>query len=242
VYLGKSTTSQGLRLYAIGDIHGCDDMLADVHERIATDLEARPAADYRVIHIGDYCDRGPDSCGVIARLVRLQTENPRMLFLRGNHDERLLAFLGDPSVGNMYLDPNIGGAATLRSYGVASSRFGILGRGLAAQSAELAERMPAEHRAFLENLQTTIRLGDYLFVHAGIRPGVPLADQDPQDLIWIRDEFLTDTSDHGFVVVHGHTIAPTPEVRPNRINVDTGAVFGGPLTCLVLEGTEHRFL
>jgi serine/threonine protein phosphatase 1 len=242
VFLGKATTPKGLRLYAIGDIHGCDEMLADVHRRIAADLTTRPTPDHRIIHIGDYVDRGPDSAGVVARLVRLQAENPRMQFLRGNHDERLLAFLDDPSVGDIYLTDNIGGPATLRSYGVAPNRFRVFGRGFAAQSAELAERMPAEHRAFLEGLETTLRFGDFLFVHAGIRPGVPLAEQDPQDLIWIREEFLFDGRDHGFVVVHGHTIADAPEIRPNRINIDTGAVFGGPLTCLVLEGTEHRFL
>ena len=242
MFLGKATTPEGLRLYAIGDVHGCDDMLAEIHERIAADLGRRPVADHRIVHVGDYVDRGPDSAGVVARLIRLRSENPRMLFLRGNHDERLLAFLDDPSVGDMYLTDNIGGPATLRSYGVSPNRFGIVGRGYAGLSRELAERMPAEHRAFLEELQTTVRFGDYLFVHAGIRPGVPLDMQDPQDLICIRDEFLFDGRDHGFVVVHGHTFADAPEVRPNRINIDTGAVFGGPLTCLVLEDTAHRFL
>jgi serine/threonine protein phosphatase 1 len=241
VFLGKATTPEGLRLYAIGDIHGCDDMLADVHVRIAADLAGRPVADHRIIHIGDYVDRGPDSAGVIRRLVRLRAENPRMLFLRGNHDERLLAFLDDPSVGDLYLSDNIGGPATLRSYGVTPSRS-LLGYDYRRLSQRLAEAMPAEHRAFLEELETTLRFGDYLFVHAGIRPGVPLDMQDLQDLIWIRDEFLFDGRDHGFVVIHGHTPANQPEVRPNRINVDTGAVFGGPLTCLALEGTAHRFL
>ena len=102
--------------------------------------------------------------------------------------------------------------------------------------------MPVEDRVFLEALPFSVRLGDYFFCHAGIRPGAPLADQDPYDLIWIRDEFLLDGRDHGVVVVHGHTPADRPEVLSNRINVDTGAVFGGPLTCLVLEGTVHRFL
>lgn len=241
MFLGKATTPEGLRLYAIGDIHGCDDLLADIHRRIAADLAGQPVADHRIIHIGDYVDRGPDSAGVIARLVRHRAENPRMLFLRGNHDERLLAFLNDPSVGDMYLNDNIGGPATLRSYGVTPSRS-LAGYNYARLSRMLAETMPTDHRAFIENLPLTAQFGDYLFVHAGIRPGVPLDRQDPQDLIWIREEFLFDGRDHGFIVVHGHTPANQPEVRPNRINIDTGAVFGGRLTCLVLEGTEHRFL
>jgi len=242
VYLGKSTTPEGLRLYAIGDIHGCGDLLAAIHRQIAADLASRPVPDHRIIHIGDYVDRGPDSAGVIARLVRHQAENPSMLFLRGNHDELLMAFLADPSgSGDMYLSDNIGGPATLRSYGVTPSRS-LLGYDYRRLSQRLAEAMPADHRAFLEALLMTVRFGDYLFVHAGIRPGVPLDAQDPQDLIWIRDEFLFDGRDHGFVVVHGHTLANELEVRPNRINVDTGAVFGGPLTCVVLEGYEHRFL
>lgn len=242
MFLGKATTPWGLRVYAIGDIHGCDDMLADVHARIAVDLARRPVAEHRVVHIGDYVDRGPDSAGVIARLVRYAADQPGAVFLKGNHDERLLAFLADPSVGDMYLSDNIGGRQTLKSYGVKSNHFGLVARGFPILAQELAERMPPEHLAFLRGLSSTVRFGGFLFVHAGIRPGIPLEKQDPEDLIWIRDEFLNDGRDHGFVVVHGHTIAKMPEVMPNRINIDTGAVFGGPLTCLVLEGTEHRFL
>ena len=243
VFLGKATAPEGVRLYAIGDVHGCDAALAEMHERIAADLAARPTGDHRIIHIGDYVDRGPDSAGVVRRLAGVSHENPRAVFLLGNHDERLLAFLDDPvATAEMYLDPNIGGAATLRSYGVALDRFGILPRGAAGLSSELRAKMPPEDRAFLDSLRLSARFGDYLFVHAGIRPGVAFEEQDPEDLIWIRQEFLRDERDHGCVVVHGHTPAKAPEVRPNRINIDTGAVFGGALTCLVLEGTEHRFL
>lgn len=242
MYLGKATAPEGLRLYAIGDIHGCDDLLADVHEWIAADLARDPPADHRIIHIGDYVDRGPDSAGVVERLVALGAADPRALFLRGNHDAYLLAFLDDPTVGSIYLDENIGGRETLRSYGVATARLGLVPRGFATLSQEMGARLPAAHRAFLGNLHLSARFGDFLFVHAGIRPGVPLDAQDPEDLIWIRDEFLFDGRDHGFIVVHGHTIASAPEVMPNRINIDTGAVFGGPLTCLVLEGTDYRFL
>jgi len=239
--VGEAKTPEGMRLYAIGDIHGCDDELAEVHAQVATDLATRPVADHRIIHIGDYVDRGPDSAAVIERLVRLKREDKRTIFLRGNHDERLMAFLADPTVGEMYLSPNIGGSETLASYGVAAGTDPLAGS-YAALSTALARAMPPAHRRFLSDLELTIRSGDYLFVHAGIRPGVPLDAQDPEDLIWIREEFLDDRRDHGVVVVHGHTIVTSPEVLPNRINIDTGAVFGGPLTCLVLEGRDYRFL
>lgn len=234
--LGEAQAPEGMRLYAIGDVHGCDAKLADVHDRIASDLAERPVADRRIIHVGDYVDRGPDSAGVIRRLQGMIVADPRIICLRGNHDQMLLDFLADPEAGaSMFLGN--GGKQTLRSFGV-----NLRSQNYAGLARQLAEAMSPAERSFTEHLRLTVRFGDYLFVHAGIRPGVPLERQDDHDLIWIREEFLTDTSDHGFVVVHGHTAADEPEVRDNRINVDTGAVFGGPLTCVVLEGNEVRFL
>jgi serine/threonine protein phosphatase 1 len=150
----------------------------------------------------------------------------------------LLNFLADPDEHAPMLLRN-GGKETLRSYGVR-----LRSRTYAQLGQELMEKMPAADRAFLEALPTSVQFGDYFFCHAGIRPGVSLSEQDPYDLLWIREEFLMDRSDHGVVVVHGHTVTATqrPEVHPNRIDIDTGAVFDGPLTCLVLEGTAHRFL
>jgi serine/threonine protein phosphatase 1 len=234
--VGDARTPDGMRIYAIGDVHGCDAMLAEVHAKIAADLAARPASDHRIVHIGDYADRGPDSAGVIGRLAAMTANDRRVICLRGNHDQMLIDFLTDPEAGAPILLGN-GGKETLRSYGVAlrSANYATLGR-------QLRELMPEAHRAFLEALPLATQFGDYLFAHAGIRPGVPLGAQDPVDLIWIRDEFLFDGRDHGVVVVHGHTPATEPEVRSNRINIDTGAVYGGPLTCLVLEGSEQRFL
>ena len=238
--LGEARTPEGMRLYAIGDVHGCDAMLAEAHEQIAADLGRRPAADYRIIHIGDYTDRGADSAGVIARLAGMAEADERVICLLGNHDALFAGFLTDPMAhGPIWLSN--GGDATLRSYGVTPSRS-LFGYDYRRLSARLAEALPAAHGAFLSSLPFTVRFGDYLFVHAGIRPGVPLDQQDPDDLIWIREDFLWDGRDHGVVVVHGHTPANPPEVMPNRINVDTGAVYGGPLTCLALEGTEYRFL
>jgi serine/threonine protein phosphatase 1 len=237
--LGEARTPAGMRLYAIGDIHGCDRDLGEAHGKIATDLAARPVDDHRIIHVGDYVDRGPNSAAVIGRLVKMTAADTRVICLKGNHDQLLADFLADATTGGVFLAN--GGGETLASYGVARGRFPIW-ENLAALSREFAKRMPATHRSFIEGLPLCVRFGDYFFCHAGIRPGVPLDRQDPEDLIWIRDEFLTDDSDHGVVVVHGHTPMPVPEVRLNRINIDTGLVYGGSLTCLVLEGTEYRFL
>jgi len=230
-----------MRLYAIGDVHGCDDLLADAHRKIAEDLAARPVGDHRIVHVGDYGDRGPDTAAVIERLAALTIADPHVVCLRGNHDEMLLGFLAEPDdMGSTFIAN--GGEATLASYGV---KVGLLALFI-GDHADLAERlagtMPAHHLAFLEALPLTARFGDYFFCHAGIRPGVPLDRQSPHDLVWIRDEFLLSGADHGVVVVHGHTPSGEPEVLPNRINVDTGAVFTGRLTCLVLEGSDYRFL
>jgi serine/threonine protein phosphatase 1 len=234
---GEAKTPEGMRLYAIGDIHGCDDKLALLHERIAADLAARPAPDHRIIHLGDYGDRGPNTAGVIQRLVAMRGD-PRVLYLRGNHDQKWLDFLADGDAnGAAFLA--FSGKTTARSYGV-----GNRARNYAQLSAELAAAMPPEHRAFLEATTGPARFGDYFFAHAGIRPGVAIDAQTAEDVMWIREAFLLDPSDHGVVVVHGHTVTAsmTPEIHANRIAIDTGAVLGGPLTCVVLEGTGVRFL
>jgi serine/threonine protein phosphatase 1 len=236
--VGEARVAGGLRLYAIGDVHGCNDALGAVHGAIATDLVWRPVADHRIIHVGDYTDRGPDSAGVVERLVELTAREPRVLCLRGNHDQKLLDFLANPAEAAPAFF-SFGGKTTLKSYQVGGrgQNYDGLGR-------QLAQKMPAAHRAFLAGLPYSVRFGDYFFCHAGIRPGVALEAQTADDLMWIRDEFLGDTRDYGVVVVHGHTVTETrqPEIKPNRIDIDTGAVFGGPLTCLVLEGSEMRFL
>lgn len=234
--LGEAKTPDGMRIYAIGDIHGCDADLAAMHARIDADLAARPIADHRIIHIGDYIDRGPDSAGVLRRLATMAAADRRVICLRGNHDQMLIEFLASPETGGGMFLAN-GGKQTLRSYGI-----GTRSRNYDDLAEELAEAMGASERSFLADLAFSARFGDYLFVHAGIHPGVPLDGQKNHDLIWIREEFLTDTRDHGFVVVHGHTPVDAPEVRDNRINIDTGAVYGGRLTCLVLEGSDVRFL
>jgi serine/threonine protein phosphatase 1 len=182
---GEAATPPGMRLYAIGDIHGCDDKLKVLHERIAADLAAHPSPDHRIIHIGDYGDRGPNSAGVIARLIGLAGD-PHVVCLRGNHDQLWLDFLADPDFSaQMFL--RFGGKETLKSYGVGNRAKNY------AQLAEMfSAALPEAHRAFLQTLKGSVQFGDYFFAHAGVRPGVPLDQQTPQDLSWIRDEFLAD--------------------------------------------------
>ncbi len=241
MFLGEARTPPGMRLYAIGDVHGCDDLLAQAHIDIEADLLERPAPDYRVIHLGDYVDRGPATSAVLDRVMRMQAaDKERVVCLGGNHEDLLLMFLDDPEEARAtYL--RYGGIQTMRSYGVAVDDGQHLSDVMDLRD-RFAEALPQGHRDFMASLPSHIRLGDFLFCHAGIRPGVPLDRQDVNDLRWIREPFLSDPRDHGFVVVHGHTPVERPEVRPNRINIDTGAVFTGRMTCVAIEGTGHRFL
>ncbi|MEM9269850.1 MAG: metallophosphoesterase family protein [Pseudomonadota bacterium] len=225
----------GPRIYAIGDVHGCLDDLNEMLARIDADLAAHPHGDARLVFIGDYVDRGPNSRGVIDRLLELEAGPWNTTFLKGNHDERFARYLAQPedratSKYHWLSDP-IGGGKTLESYGVTGSTS----QDPLATHAPALAAVPAAHRAFLDRLKLTERVGDYLFVHAGIRPGVALEDQVEHDLIWIREEFLTDTRDHGMVVVFGHTFMPQITATTNWIGIDTGCVFEGVLSCLVLE-------
>jgi serine/threonine protein phosphatase 1 len=234
--LGAAATPPGMRLYAVGDVHGADHLLADVHRKIEADLSAAPPSTYRIIHLGDYVDRGPNTAGVVQRLVDLVEADPRVTCLAGNHEDVLLSFLEDPfEVGEAFL--RFGGAETMRSYGMVAA-----GTDLTALRDDFLTRIPPAHLAFWRKLPFSLPLGDYFFCHAGIRPGVPLDRQDNYDLMWIRRDFLDDDRDHGAVIIHGHTPGPAPDVRPNRINIDTKAYASGRLTCLVLEGRDYRFL
>jgi serine/threonine protein phosphatase 1 len=207
-------------------------------DEIARDLSRRPVADALTVTVGDYVDRGPDSRGVIERL----TQNPfatRFVALRGNHETILEEFLRDPSIAGYWR--RLGGLETLHSYGVDVAPL-MRGKGEAAAAAALRAAMPPSHVAFLASLRLTLSIGRYFFCHAGVRPGVPLARQREDDLLWIREEFLDSTADFGKFVVHGHTPCAEPELRHNRVNVDTGAFMSGRLTCAVLEESGIRFL
>ena len=229
------------RLYAIGDVHGRLDLLRELRATIRADAE-RGLGLTKIVHLGDYVDRGLESRGVLDALCSEPLAGFESVFLMGNHDEMMLRFLTDPSVGpNWFFN---GGDATLYSYGIDSepapgegspARFARLSR-------ELNERLPDAHQAFLRSLRLAHVEGDYYFVHAGVRPGVPLARQSDEDLLWIRDEFLSSKMNFGKIVVHGHTPTIDADVRSNRIGIDTGAYFSGVLTCLVLEDDRRRLI
>ena len=226
------------RVYAVGDIHGRLDLLDTLHDLIVQDSASAPSARL-IVYVGDYIDRGPDSKGVIDRLLAPTLDGFQTRHLRGNHDQSLLDFLDDPTHYRQWKD--YGARDTLRSYGVAPPRFDNE-EALGVARDELAEALPSSHREFLEGLKLSLEIGDYFFVHAGVRPGLPLAKQSPDDLMWIREDFLTSKSDFGKVVVHGHTPTHEPQRRPNRIGIDTGAYATGRLTCAVLEGAQCSFL
>lgn len=233
----------GSRIYAVGDIHGRLDLLERLLRRIAEDCARGRPARVALIFLGDYVDRGPDSRGVVERLMRGPPQDGALagtewICLKGNHEDYLLRFADDSRAGTEWCAN--GGTETLRSY--AREIPPALSGDMAALQLLLTSTLPPNHLRFLSRLPLCHREGDYVFAHAGIRPGVPLEQQDPQDLLWIRDGFLFDTRPASFVVVHGHTPSPTPDIRPHRIGIDTGAYYSGALTALVLEGTDRRFL
>ncbi len=213
--------------------------MVELLRRIEEDNRRRGPAKTYLIFLGDLVDRGPDSRGVIDHLVKHPPRFHRTVYLHGNHEEFFLSVLNRED-SNVQRWLTYGGAECAESYGISSGWF------LNATQSEFVERLieqvPQSHVDFLSHMADTFRFGDYLFVHAGIRPGVALEQQVSADLRWIREGFLDDASDHGVVVVHGHTIVDTPEERPNRIGLDTGAYKSGVLTALGIEGTERWFL
>ncbi len=229
----------GYRLYAVGDVHGRDDLLGDLLAQIEADAAERGRARLVVVFLGDLIDRGPASRQVVERLRTYCPAGVRPVFLAGNHEEVLLNILD----GEARLIPDwlrFGGAECLASYGVDAA---VLRRLPSAQALEtVRSAIPVPHAEFLRGFDDTFRAGDYLFVHAGIRPGIPLDQQARTDLRWIREPFLKDGSEHGFTVVHGHTISVEAEERANRIGIDTGAYRSGVLTALGLEGSERWYL
>lgn len=231
-----------MRVYAIGDVHGRRDLLEEIEERIAEDLAAsRRIVRPFVVYLGDYVDRGLDSRGVLERLIGnpVLDDVPRVLLI-GNHDLWFREFLRGQPVGSSWVQ--FGGDATLASYGVRLDVTLPEPQRLALARDRITERLPGAHRDLLHRLDLCWTCGDYFFCHAGIRPGLPLERQTPEDLLWIREPFLSWRGECGKIVVHGHTVSEEPVVRPNRIGIDTGAYLTGRLTCLVLEGTGYRFI
>ncbi len=231
----------GELVYAIGDIHGRADLLSLLLARIAADAEASPNAERRtLVFLGDYVDRGPDSRQVVETLLARLPQGFDVHFLKGNHEAILLDFLDDASALNDWLANRA--EATLRSYGVDVEGLVRARAPSEAWRQAFVAALPDTHRRFYEGLELMVSRGGYLFVHAGVRPGVPLDAQDPDDLIWIRGEFLNSDQPFGKVVVHGHTPGSEPELRANRIGIDTGACFTNRLTALRLQGRSKSFL
>jgi len=229
----------GARAYAVGDIHGRLDLLDALLDRIERDRAARPPRPTWIVFLGDLIDRGPDSAGVVERLRTWRPEDATALFLAGNHEEVMLRVLGgEPEILPDWL--RFGGAECLASYGLDPAALKRLEP--AAAVAQIRAAVPRAHVEFIDSFADTFAFGDYLFVHAGIRPGVAVAAQDPFDLRWIREPFLSDEEAKGTVVVHGHTIVAEVEERPNRIALDTGAYQTGLLTALGIEDDRRWYL
>jgi serine/threonine protein phosphatase 1 len=231
--------ARGWRAYAVGDVHGRLDLLDQLLAKIHDELARSRAKKVLLVFVGDLIDRGPSSAQVVERLRTYSHPAVRTMFLLGNHEEVLLRILG----GDAELITKwrlFGGTECLASYGVDTTKLAAMSNDEALEVVRAA--IPRKHVEFLEGFDDSCRFGDYLFVHAGIRPGVEFDQQRQSDLRWIREPFLFDDTDHGFVVVHGHTIRDEVEVRPNRIGIDTGAYRSGVLTAFAVEGTETWLL
>ena len=230
--------TDGLRIYAVGDIHGRLDLLDRVLQAIEVDLRERPVADHLLIFLGDYIDRGPDSAGVLDRLIEIRSHH-QTICLKGNHEALLLEALAQPS--SLEAWTAVGGLSTLMSYGF-NPQGSLDAEKAQALVSSFVEALPPAHRDFLTALSLTYEIDDYFFVHAGVKPKVALAAQREDDLIWIRDEFLLHERPFDKYIVHGHTPMREPDVRSNRMNIDTGAFATSKLTCVAFEGSQHRFL
>lgn len=231
--------ARGWRGYVVGDIHGRLDLLEQLIEKIEGEIDSSRNRRILLAFVGDLIDRGPNSAQVVERLRTYSHPRVRTVFLLGNHEEVLLRILA----GEADLIAKwrwFGGSECLKSYGVDTDKLSGMNDENALEV--IRNAIPREHVEFLEGFDDSCRFGDYLFVHAGIRPGVEVDQQRQSDLRWIREPFLFDDTDHGFVVVHGHTIRPEVEILPNRIGIDTGAYRTGVLTALAIEGTDSWLL
>ena len=239
--MDQPSLPQGQLVYAIGDIHGRAYLLVALLEQIETDAAASVGVDRStLVFVGDYIERGPDSRRVVELRLGALPRGFDVHFLKGNHEAIMLDFLRDPTCLGQWLAN--GAAATFESYGVEVA--GLVRAGAEPEIWQMAflDVLPETHRHFFEHLELMVGLGDYLFVHAGVRPGVPLDAQNPRDLVWIRGEFLQSRENFGKVVVHGHTPTAVVEMHANRIGIDTGAVFTNRLTALRLQEASRGLL
>ncbi len=238
--LDTARMPDGMRAYAIGDIHGRNDLLAQLLAKIEADDAARGGSDTQIIFLGDLVDRGPDSAGVIETAMALRGQGRSVRYLLGNHEEVFIDACRkrDPKTLRFFL--KIGGDATLQSYPITRAEYVDLD--IEQLAARLETLVPEAHLAFLESFEDMIVIGDYAFVHAGIRPGVSLSDQKKSDLRWIREEFVGQRGDLEKVIIYGHTIYDQIDERGSRIGIDTGAYASGVLTAIGLEGGERWYL
>ena len=231
-------SNHDVRLYIIGDIHGRSDLLDLMVDEIKRDVAKYGRRESLTITLGDYVDRGPDSRGVLDRLARNPFPTP-YIGLKGNHEALFEDFLDRPSAAEEWR--RLGGLETLHSYRVPINGL-MMGKGFEEAARALSAAVPERHRTFLASLETHVSIRDCFICHAGIRPSVPLDRQDVNDLLWIRDEFLNCEQKFEKIIIHGHTPKEWPEIKPNRVNIDTGAFATGRLTCLVIDGDKARFL
>lgn len=229
---------QNIRLYAIGDVHGRFDLLQDMHGLIRADLDHRPVHDWRIIHLGDYIDRGPRSKEVLDFLIDAAAHDPRILSLLGNHDDGFLNYLATGDTAGIFALH--GGVETGRSYGVELD-FSDTDKSRRSHEA-LVKAVPQAHIDFIRAMPRWLSFGDFFFCHAGVDPALPLEEQDPDDLIWIRTLFLKWTDPLAKVIIHGHTPQGAVDVQPNRVNLDTYAWKSGLLSAIAIDGVEKRFI
>lgn len=230
---------EGSLVYAVGDIHGRADLLDRLCQLIREDMAQRDFSQATIIFLGDYIDRGYHSREVIEGLINLEIDGADVVCLAGNHEDMMLRFLDDPAEGQFWL--GVGGLATLASYNVFVADDSSL-ENLLYASNELAAKLPERHKQFLLGLGEHAQIGDYYFVHAGMRPGVPCAEQRREDKLGIRREFTESDFDFGVKIVHGHSGVRKPVLKTNRIAIDTGAFATGQLTAVVLSGNETAFI
>jgi serine/threonine protein phosphatase 1 len=238
VEASRARVPEDTRIYAIGDIHGRLDLLNEILARVDADIAMHPAPNTIRVFLGDYIDRGPDSKCVLDRLISYRVAQPTVC-LMGNHEAYLREFLRNSDILTVWR--RYGGLDTLLSYGLTPTTE-IDAQEQRELASDLDRIFPSSHREFLSSLKPFFICGDFFFVHAGVRPGICLALQSEDDLLWIREDFLLCEDHFGKIVVHGHTPVQEPDVRPNRINIDTGAYATGRLTCLVLESDGIRFV
>ena len=237
--IDSATIPEGRRVYAIGDVHGRNDLLQRLLDKIVQDDGERGSAESEIIFLGDLVDRGPDSAGVIETAMQAREAFGNVRFLMGNHEEVYLAAATGEEKAVRFFN-RIGGRETILSYDITMKEYMQLD--MTQLALRIPELFPRNHVDFIASFEDQITIGDYAFVHAGVRPGVPLSEQRPKDLRWIREEFLSAQDPHEKIIVYGHTINDDVVETGTRIGIDTGAYYSEKLTALALQGTERWYL